>query len=514
MSQNVRVRFAPSPTGALHIGGVRTALYNYLFARQNKGTFILRIEDTDQNRYVEGAEKYIFESLAWFGLDTAESPLKGGPHAPYRQSERQGVYQKYAHQLVDEGKAYYAFDTKEEIDALKARLEAAKANQISYNAVTRMQMTNSLTLSKEEVKTRIERGDAYVIRVKIPSKDEIRFQDMIMGWVKAHASTLDDKVLLKEDGLPTYHLANVVDDYLMKITHVIRGKEWLPSAYLHVLLYELLGWKDAMPQFAHLPLLLKPSGKGKLSKRDGIALGIPIFPLSWEDTDDKTQTVQTMQGFREDGFLPEAVLNFLAFLGWNPGTEQEIFSIEELVEAFDLSRVVKSDAVFDFEKAKWFNQQYLKSTDDQKLGNLLQAEIKRQGFVTDFELPKLTQIAALMKERITFLNDILKDGLYFFEAPQVYDDKTLKKRWDEEGRSFVENILTELSDYSGEWQAEALHELIHGYIDKNELKMGKAMPALRLALTGLGGGPDLMGIIEVIGKAETLQRLKRILTVV
>jgi glutamyl-tRNA synthetase len=509
MNQNVRVRFAPSPTGALHIGGVRTALYNYLFARQNKGTFILRIEDTDQNRYVEGAENYIFESLDWFGLESTESPLKGGEYAPYRQSERKGMYKQYAQKLVDEGKAYYAFDTKEEIDALKTRLEEAKANQISYNAITRMQMTNSLTLSEEEVKTRIERGDSYIIRIKIPPKDEIRFQDMIVGWVKAHSSTLDDKVLLKEDGLPTYHLANVVDDYLMKITHVIRGKEWLPSAYLHVLLYEFLGWKEVMPQFAHLPLILKPSGKGKLSKRDGIALGIPIFPLSWEDKDDKTGEEQTMQGFREDGFLPEAVLNFLAFLGWNPGTEQEIFSMEELIESFDINRVVKSDAIFDFEKAKWFNQQYLKNTENHKLGELLQAEIKRQNFATDFDLAKLTQVAELMKERITSLNDVLKDGLYFFKTPEEYDEKTVKNRWNEEAKDFVKAIQAQIKDYSSTWNASNLHDLIHGYIEKNDLKMGKTMPALRLAITGLGGGPDLMGIMEVIGKEETIHRLEK-----
>lgn len=507
MTQQVRVRFAPSPTGALHIGGVRTALYNYLFAKQHQGTFILRIEDTDQNRYVEGAEKYIFETLSWFGLHPEESPEKGGDFAPYRQSERKDIYKQYALQMVEEGKAYYAFDTKEEIDALKARLEQAKASQVSYNAITRLQMSNSLTLPQAEVQERIERGDPYVIRIKIPPKEEIRFQDMVMGWVKAHSSTLDDKVLLKEDGLPTYHLANVVDDYLMKITHVIRGKEWLPSAYLHVLLYEFLGWKDAMPQFAHLPLLLKPNGKGKLSKRDGLALGIPIFPLAWQDTDEKTGIAQNLQGFREDGFLPEAVLNFLAFLGWNPGTEQELFSMDELIESFDLGRVVKSDAIFDFDKAKWFNQQYLKKTPHETLGKLLQAEIKKRNIPTALSEEKIIQIAALMKERVTFLNDVLKDGYYFFEQPKKYDEKTVKKRWNLDAATFIKAMHDVLGTYDAPWNSQNLHDFIHAYLDEKSLKFGNTMPALRLALTGEGGGPDLMGIMEVIGKEETLARL-------
>ncbi len=511
MTQQVRVRFAPSPTGALHIGGVRTALYNYLFAKQHQGTFILRIEDTDQNRYVEGAEKYIFETLHWFGLHPEESPEVGGDFAPYRQSERKEIYAQYALQMVQEGKAYYAFDTKEEIEALKTRLEQAKASQISYNAITRLQMTNSLTLPEEEVKARIERGDPYVIRIKIPPKDEIRFQDMIMGWVKAHSSTLDDKVLLKEDGLPTYHLANVVDDYLMKITHVIRGKEWLPSAYLHVLLYDFLGWKDAMPQFAHLPLLLKPNGKGKLSKRDGLALGIPIFPLAWQDTDEKTGTLQNLQGFREDGFLPEAVLNFLAFLGWNPGTEQELFSMEELIASFDLGRVVKSDAIFDFDKAKWFNQQYLKKTTSEVLGKLLQEEIKKRNIQTEISEEKLIQIAGLMKERVTFLNDILNDGYYFFEKPKNYDEKTVNKKWNVQSTDFVKDLHKALDSYAGAWNGKDLHDFVHKYLDEKSLKFGNTMPALRLALTGEGGGPDLMGIMEVIGKEETLARLEAIL---
>ncbi len=511
MTQQVRVRFAPSPTGALHIGGVRTALYNYLFAKQHQGTFILRIEDTDQNRYVAGAEKYIFEALNWFGLTPEESPEIGGDFAPYRQSERKEIYAQYALQMVQEGKAYYAFDTKEEIEALKTRLEQAKASQISYNAITRLQMTNSLTLPEDEVKARIERGDPYVIRIKIPPKEEIRFQDMVMGWVKAHSSTLDDKVLLKEDGLPTYHLANVVDDYLMKITHVIRGKEWLPSAYLHVLLYEFLGWKDAMPQFAHLPLLLKPNGKGKLSKRDGLALGIPIFPLAWQDTDEKTGSPQDLQGFREDGFLPDAVLNFLAFLGWNPGTEQELFSIEELITSFDLGRVVKSDAIFDFDKAKWFNQQYLKKTDEKTLGKLLQEEIKKRAVQTEITEEKLVQIASLMKERITFLNDILNDGYYFFEKPRSYDDKTVKKRWNVDAASFIKGLHQALVAYNEAWNSQNLHDFIQNYLDENSLKFGNTISALRLAVTGEGGGPDLMGIMDVLGKQEVLSRLEAIL---
>ncbi|GAB4397364.1 MAG: glutamate--tRNA ligase [Microscillaceae bacterium] len=502
----VRVRFAPSPTGALHIGGVRTALYNFLFARQHKGTFILRIEDTDQNRFVPGAEAYIFEALRWLGLSPDESPEIGGPFQPYRQSERKTLYRQYAEQMVAEDKAYYAFDTEAELEALREKLKAAKAKNISYNAITRLQMKNSLTLPPAEVKARIDNGEPYVIRIKIPPKDEIRFQDLVMGWVKAHSSTLDDKVLLKPDGLPTYHLANVVDDYLMQISHVIRGKEWLPSAYLHVLLYDFLGWSEARPEFAHLPLLLRPDGKGKLSKRDGLRLGMPIFPLAWQESSEEGE-LQNLQGFREDGFLPEAVLNFLVFLGWNPGTEQEMFSMDELIEVFDLSRVVKSDAVFDFEKAKWFNQQYLKQASDAQLATALAEVLKIEGLPPSTP-EKMAQIAALMKERITFPKDILREADYFFHAPATFEEKIAQKRWSTEGAAFVQLLHDELlASEVLPWETEALHEALHQHIESQQLKMGKVMPALRLALTGQAGGPDLMGIMVVLGREETRRRL-------
>jgi len=370
----VRVRFAPSPTGALHIGGVRTALYNYLLARKHNGTMILRIEDTDQNRYVPGAEEYIINSLNWVGIQIDEGVGKGGPHAPYRQSERKPIYKQYAQQLVDEGNAYYAFDTEQDLEAMRERLKATGDANQQYGSVSRMQMNNSLTLEKEEVDKKLSAGEAYVIRLKVPANEEIELTDLIRGEVVVNSSQVDDKVLMKSDGMPTYHLANVVDDYLMKISHVIRGEEWLPSAPLHVLLYQFLGWQNEMPQFAHLPLLLKPDGNGKLSKRDADRMGFPIFPLNW--TDPATQELAT--GFKETGFLPEALINFLAFLGWNPGTEKEIFSISELVEAFSIERIGKAGAKFDIQKAQWFNQHYLRAKSDQELAEYLLAALANE----------------------------------------------------------------------------------------------------------------------------------------
>jgi glutamyl-tRNA synthetase len=372
--RDVRVRFAPSPTGALHIGGVRTALYNYLLARQNNGTMILRIEDTDQARYVPGAEEYILEALKWVGVKIDEGVGVGGPHAPYRQSERKPMYMQYAQKLVDEGNAYYAFDTEEDLDVMRERLKTAGVALPQYNSITRMQMRNSLTLLDDEVKALLAAGTPYVIRLKVPRKEEVRLNDLIRGWVMIHSSQIDDKVLMKSDGMPTYHLANVVDDYLMKISHVIRGEEWLPSAPLHVLLYKYLGWEADMPQFAHLPLLLKPTGDGKLSKRDADQMGFPIFPLDWIDPN----TGEKATGFRESGYLPEALVNFLAFLGWNPGTTQEIFSMEELIKAFSVERIGKAGAKFDIHKAQWFNQQYLRAKPNELLAEYLMESLGRE----------------------------------------------------------------------------------------------------------------------------------------
>ncbi len=519
MSQDVRVRFAPSPTGALHIGGVRTALYNYLFARKHGGTFILRIEDTDQVRYVEGAEQYIMDTLHWLGLQADESPEVGGSYAPYRQSERKDIYLQYAQQLVDAGKAYYAFDTAEELETMRQRLEEAKAKNLSYNAITRRQMRNSLILPPHEVKSLIENGTPYVIRVKIPPKEEIRVQDMVMGWVKAHSSTLDDKVLIKSDGLPTYHLANVVDDHLMKISHVIRGKEWLPSTYLHVLLYQYLGWEKEMPQFAHLPLILKPSGKGKLSKRDGIKFGFPVFPLEWEDTDEKTGEKVKVMGFREEGYLPEALLNFLAFLGWNPGTEQEMFSLEELIQTFSFQeveddkvkeRVGKSDAIFDVEKAKWFNQQYLKEKSNQELASqLLQTKAPEGLDTSQLNQAQAEKIIDLMKVRISFLPEIWEEASYLFQAPESYDEKTVRKKWTEESTAFLQEFHQQLQDSPSEWKADLIKEELNLLLEKKELKLGKVMPSLRVAITGMGGGPDLMSVMEIVGRQATLERIEK-----
>src|SRR5688572_17932487 len=404
--REVRVRFAPSPTGALHIGGVRTALYNYLLARKLNGTMILRIEDTDQNRFVPGAEEYIRKSLEWVGIKIDEGVGIGGPHAPYRQSERKEIYRQYAQQLIDSGSAYYAFDTEPELEAMRERLKAAGVAIQQYNSITRMEMRNSLTLKPEEVKALIESGYPYVIRLKVPRKEEVRLNDLIRGWVMVHSSQIDDKVLMKSDGMPTYHLANVVDDYLMKISHVIRGEEWLPSAPLHVLLYKYFGWEDVMPQFAHLPLLLKPDGNGKLSKRDADQLGFPIFPLTWTDPNSKEVAV----GYREAGYLPDALINFLAFLGWNPGTTQELFSMDQLIEAFQIERINKAGAKFDFHKAQWFNQQYLKSKSDNELAQFLLQSLKKENISCPED--KAVKIAAIMKERVTFPKDFWEQGKF------------------------------------------------------------------------------------------------------
>jgi glutamyl-tRNA synthetase len=504
MNSNIRVRFAPSPTGALHIGGVRTALYNYLFAKQLGGTFILRIEDTDQNRYVAGAEEYITEALEWLGLKPDESPVVGGEYAPYRQSDRKEMYKKYALQLLESGNAYYAFDTSEELDQMRKRLEEAKANNTAYNAISRMQMKNSFTLSAEEVKERIAQNDPnMVIRFKMPLKEEVRFEDLVQGWQKFHSAVLDDKVLLKADGMPTYHLANVVDDYLMKITHVIRGKEWLPSTPLHVLLYQSLGWAEVMPQFVHLPLMLNPDGKGKLSKRKGKEYGFPVFPLTWNDP----ETSENITGFREEGYLPEALLNFLALIGWNLGTTQEIFSLEELISVFSFDKVQKAESKFDIAKAKWFNQQYLKGKTEGELMALFLKTLP-ENLSQDMNAEKAQQIVFLMKERITFPSDIWKDAPYLFALPEQYDEPTIQKKW----KPDVVAVLTELKeafkDFTSEWTTDKIHDFILPLVENKGAKLGQVMPVLRLALTGASGGPDLMGILAFLGKEESIKRIE------
>lgn len=496
---SVRVRFAPSPTGPLHIGGVRTALYNYLFARKNGGKMLLRIEDTDQNRYVPGAENYILEALKWVGIEIDEGQGVGGPHAPYRQSERKEMYRTYAEQLIAAGKAYYAFDTAEEIEAMRKRLEEAGADAAQYNAITRLQMTNSLTLPAEEVQQRVANGDPYVVRIKIDPKQDIRFKDIVREWVVVHASTLDDKVLLKSDGMPTYHLANIVDDHLMGITHVIRGEEWLPSAPLHILIYQYFGWTP--PQFAHLPLLLKPEGNGKLSKRDADLGGFPIFPLQWQDP--TTETIA--RGFREDGYLQETIVNFLAFLGWNPGTEQELFTMDELIEAFSLERIHKAGARFDITKAKWFNQQYLKGKSDEELASILEASHNAPTISHD----TLLKVCHLMKERVTFPQEILSETAFLFEAPTEYEEGIVVSKWNADAIKAITAYVEDLKIYEGDFLAESAKAIWAAAAERVGIKMGKVMQALRLAVTGAGHGPDLMLTMEILGKDEVISRLEK-----
>jgi glutamyl-tRNA synthetase len=498
--REVRVRFAPSPTGALHIGGVRTALYNYLLARQNKGTMILRIEDTDQTRYVPGAEEYILKSLAWAGIQIDEGVGVGGPHAPYRQSERKEIYQKYAQQLIADGHAYYAFDTEQELDEMRERLKAAGVDNQQYNSVTRTTMRNSLTLSEAETKSLIDSGTPYVIRLKVPRKEEIRLNDLIRGWVMVHSTQIDDKVLMKSDGMPTYHLANVVDDYLMKISHVIRGEEWLPSAPLHVLLYRFLGWENDMPQFAHLPLLLKPDGNGKLSKRAADQLGFPIFPLTWKDP----STNDVAVGYKEAGYLPDALLNFLALLGWNPGTTQEIFSMQELIAAFSFERINKAGAKFDIQKAQWFNQQYLRSKTDDELAAFLLESLQGQGIACD--QAKAKKIAVVMRDRVTFPHDFWEQGKFFFQAPAVFDEAVISKKWNDDAvkvLSAFKDGVAALSTFDAT-QAKTTLDQVTTTLG---IGSGKIMQALRVSITGAGGGPDLMMIMEIIGQDEVVKRI-------
>ncbi len=497
----VRVRFAPSPTGPLHIGGVRTALYNYLFAKKNGGKMILRIEDTDQTRFVEGAEQYIINSLKWCGIEFDESVVAGGEFGPYKQSERKAIYLPYAEQLVKEGFAYYAFDTSEELTAMRERMKAAGVPSPQYNAVTRTTMQNSLALSEDEVKKRMDAGEAYVVRIKMPRNEEVKLNDIIRGWVVVNTNYMDDKVIFKSDGLPTYHLANVVDDYKMKISHVIRGEEWLPSAPLHVLLYKYLGWEDAMPEFAHLPLILKPDGNGKLSKRDGDRLGFPVFPTQWMNP----ETKEISSGYRESGYIKEAFINMLAFLGWNPGTTQEIFSMEGLIEAFSLERVGKAGAKFDVDKTRWFNQQYLRSKSKEELAQDLQVILKENGIEAEDNF--VATVCDQLKERATFVKDMWEEGRYYFEAPTSYDEKTIRKKWKEDTPKYVLELkdrLAGLADFS----PENIEEAFKKYLEENELGMGKLLPAFRVCLTGLGMGPSLFDIASLLGKEETIKRME------
>lgn len=497
MTKKVRVRFAPSPTGPLHIGGVRTALFNYLFAKKNKGDFVLRIEDTDQNRYVEGAEDYIIEALNWCNIPFDEGPGKEGAYGPYRQSERKDLYKKYADILLENGSAYYAFDTNAELDAHRKDHEE-KGKTFIYNHHNRLKLSNSLAFSKEETNRRLAAGDEFVIRFKTPSDTQVYLSDLIRGNMEIDSNILDDKVLFKSDGMPTYHLANIVDDHLMEITHVIRGEEWLPSLALHQQLYNAFGWE--VPQFAHLPLIMKPVGKGKLSKRDGEKLGFPVFPLSWDDS----------VGYRETGYFPEAVINFLALLGWNPGTEQELFSLDELVTAFDLDRVNRSGARFDPDKTKWFNHQYMLQRDSGEVSRAFlallragEAKIDEDRLVPSY----VEQVVAFIKERATFVQDLWDLSNFLFVAPEYFNEKAAKKQWKDDTGAIMQDLVPVLSGIS-DFTASNLETVVKEWITGQGLSFGKVMPPLRLAIVGDMKGPDIFEIMALIGKQDSIERIK------
>ncbi len=499
--RKVRVRFAPSPTGPLHIGGVRTALYNYLFAKKHQGDFILRIEDTDQTRFVSGAEEYIIESLKWLGIEPNEGVGFGdGQFAPYKQSERKNSYRQYAEQLVASGNAYYAFDTSEDLEAMRERLKASNVDA-KYDSITRSTMKNSLTLSEDEVKQRLENKEQFVIRLKVPRKEEVKLYDEIRGWVNVNTSSIDDKVLFKSDGMPTYHLANVVDDYLMNISHVIRGEEWLPSAPLHVLLYRYLGWESVMPKFAHLPLLLKPEGNGKLSKRDGDRLGFPVFPIEWKDP----TTNEILSGYKQNGYLPEAVINLLAFLGWNPGTAQEIFSKEELIQAFSIERVSKHGAKFDVNKAKWFNQQYVRHVDNK----ILAAELKNNVTEKNISVDEIyvEKVCGLVKEKISFTKELWDYSQYFFVAPTSFDESVIKKRWNEKS-AIVLNDIIESFQNSIEFSHSTIENAYNEALIKNEMQSKDFLQLFRVCLSGVASGPPIFEMAELFGKENTILRLE------
>lgn len=501
-NRNVRVRFAPSPTGPLHIGGVRTALYNYLFARQNGGQLIFRIEDTDSQRFVPGAEEYIIEAFRWLGIKFDEGVSFGGKYGPYRQSERREIYREYVDKLLKEGKAYIAFDTPEELESKREEIK-----NFQYDAHTRSMMTNSLTLSDEECQKRIAEGQQYVVRFKVEPGVEVRVNDMIRGEVVVKSDIIDDKVLFKSaDELPTYHLANIVDDHLMEITHVIRGEEWLPSAPLHVLLYQAFGWEETMPTFAHLPLLLKPEGKGKLSKRDGDRLGFPVFPLEWHDS----KTGETSSGYRESGYFPEAVVNFLALLGWNPGGEQELFTLEELVNLFDITKCSKSGARFDYQKGIWFNHEYILKKSSEEIALLFAPIVANNGI--DEPMERIVDVVRMMKDRVNFVKELWPLCSFFFIAPTEYDAKTVKKRWKENSAvvmAELADVLEGIEDFSVEGQ----EGVVMSWVEQKGYKLGDVMNAFRLALVGEGKGPGMFDISAFLGKKETLERLRRAIDV-
>lgn len=499
-SKKIRVRFAPSPTGPLHIGGVRTALYNYLFAKKNNGDFILRIEDTDQNRYVPGAEEYIIESLKWCGIEPDEGVEKGGKFGPYRQSERKETYKAFADQLVKQGNAYIAFDTPQELEAMRERLKASNSSNQQYNAETRKEMTNSLTLSEEEFNHRIENGDAYVIRLKLPENENVIVKDNVLGDITFNTTQLDDKVLFKSDGMPTYHLANVVDDHLMEISHVIRGSEWVNSTPSHVLLYRFFNWEE--PIFAHMPLILKPDGKGKLSKRDGDKGGFPVFPMEWKNP----ETNEISSGYKESGYFPKSFINMLAFLGWNPGTTQEIFTEKELIEAFSLDRIGKSGARFDPEKARWYNHQYLQLITDDEAANIFILELAKKGIEAEFSFVK--KLVTLIKERANFIADFWNLSSYFFIAPETYDQKIIKKRWKEGVPEALTEIISQLNSLN-DFTSEKAEKTVKDYIQSKELNMGQILNSFRLCLVGSASGPSIFDIASLIGKEETIARIQK-----
>ena len=499
--RKVRVRFAPSPTGPLHIGGVRTALYNYLFARQNGGDMILRIEDTDQTRFVPGAEDYIIEALDWLGIKFDEGVHLGGNYGPYRQSDRKPLYRQYADQLLRDGWAYYAFDKPEALDAKRKEYEAQKKT-FQYDCTTRLSMENSLSLPADEVSRRIDSGEPYVVRFKFPEDLDITVHDLIRGDVTMNSRLLDDKVLFKSDGMPTYHLANIVDDHLMEVSHVIRGEEWLPSAPLHVMLYRAFGWEDTMPQFAHLPLLLKPDGNGKLSKRDGDRLGFPVFPLDWHNP----ETGEISSGYRERGYLPEAVVNMLALLGWNPGNDQELMSMDELIRLFSIEHISKSGAKFNIEKAKWFNHEYLQKCSDERIAEMFLPQLKEHGI--DAPMDYVVKVCGMMKERISFPSELWDQTHYFFIAPTEYDPKAVSKRWKPGMTTHMAKVIEILNTVP--FQYDAIHQaLLEDYIKGNELNMGQIMNSLRLAVVGTTVGPDMLTLVMTIGKEETIARVQR-----
>ena len=495
---NVRVRFAPSPTGPLHIGGVRTALYNYLFAKKHNGTFILRIEDTDQNRYVPGAEEYIVKSLNWFGLTPDESPQQGGDYGPYRQSERKAMYGKYAKEMVDKGKAYYCFDTGEELDAWRKKHEAEGNYGVKYNYLTRGEMRNSLSLSEDETKALLEKGENVTIRLKIDEGRDIKIQDGVRGDVVFNSNDLDEKIIFKADGMPTYHLANIVDDHYMEISHVIRGEEWLSSTAHHLLMYEYMGWEP--PAYYHIPLILKPTGKGKLGKRDGAKFGFPVFRFDWFDE----KTEETFIGFQETGYLPDAVLNFVSLLGWNPGNDEEVFSMDELIDVFDTSRIVKAGARFDVDKSRWFNQQYIIAKANSELAVLLKPMLVERGI--DVSEDYLLKFIDLMKERVEMLPDFFTAGSFFFNMPQEMEEKMVRKKYKLENKPHFEALVSILSDMQ-QFTSSALESSIKSYISDNELGFGAIMPILRLGVCATMKGPDLFETMELIGQDEVVRRL-------